>query len=81
MVPEFAVLNWMFPPAYPASAPHKQSTATYRCCIALARFFGAWSALPSSLIGATYRILVYQAFLIGAILPIPLWLYGRNRRD
>lgn len=80
---QIAVLNWMF-----ANVPGlctSEAINGFTCPLARVHFNGSilWGVVgPAEFFGpnATYRPLVW-AFLVGAILPIPLWLYGRNRKD
>jgi hypothetical protein len=56
----------------------------FTCPIARVHFNGSilWGVVgPAEFFGrnATYRMLVW-AFAIGAVLPIPIWWYGRTRR-
>lgn len=80
---QIAVLNWMFKNVPDICTP--QAINGFTCPIARVHFNGSilWGVVgPSEFFGpnATYRCLVW-AFVIGAILPIPLWLYARHRRD
>ncbi|KAK0714661.1 OPT oligopeptide transporter protein-domain-containing protein [Lasiosphaeris hirsuta] len=80
---QITVLNWMF-----ANVPGICTPAAingFTCPIARVHFNGSilWGVVgPAEFFGpgATYRALVW-AFAIGAILPIPLWLYARHHRD
>lgn len=82
-VTQIAVLNWVFrnvPGICTSSAING-----FTCPIARVHFNGSilWGVVgPAEFFGpnATYRPLVW-CFLIGAIAPIPLWLYGRRRRN
>ncbi|KAJ4294829.1 hypothetical protein N0V88_005063 [Collariella sp. IMI 366227] len=72
---QIAVLNWMFANAING----------FTCPIARVHFNGSilWGVVgPKEFFGpgATYRPLVW-AFAVGAVLPIPLWLYARRRKD
>ena len=80
---QIGVLNWMFRNVPGICTP--QAINGFTCPIARVHFNGSilWGVVgPAEFFGpgATYRILVW-AFLVGAVLPIPLWLYGRNRRS
>ncbi|KAK3936277.1 OPT oligopeptide transporter protein-domain-containing protein [Diplogelasinospora grovesii] len=82
-VTQIAVLNWMFTHVPGICTP--EAINGFTCPIARVHFNGSilWGVVgPSEFFGpnATYRSLVW-AFLIGAVLPIPLWLYGRRRKD
>ncbi|KAI0165981.1 OPT-domain-containing protein [Xylariaceae sp. FL1272] len=79
---QIAVLNWMF-----RSVPGICTPAAingFTCPIARVHFNGSilWGVVgPSEFFGrnATYRSLVW-CFLLGAVAPVPLWLYGRRRK-
>ncbi|KAK3948694.1 oligopeptide transporter 4 [Pseudoneurospora amorphoporcata] len=80
---QIGVLNWMF-----KNVPGLCTTEAlngFTCPIARVHFNGSilWGVVgPSEFFGpgATYRPLVW-AFAVGAVLPIPLWLYARKRKD
>ncbi|KAI0012951.1 OPT-domain-containing protein [Xylariaceae sp. FL0662B] len=82
-VTQIIVLNWMFgniPGICTSSAING-----FTCPIARVHFNGSilWGVVgPAEFFGpnATYRPLVW-CFLIGAIAPIPLWLYSRHRKN
>lgn len=81
-VTQIAVLNWMF-----ANVPNictPQAVNGFVCPIARVHFNGSilWGVVgPGEFFGknATYHILVW-CFPIGAIAPIILWLYARNKK-
>jgi len=81
-ITQIIVLNWMF-----INVPHictPEAINGFVCPIARVHFNGSilWGVVgPGEFFGpdATYRPLVW-CFLIGAIAPIPLWLYSRNRK-
>ncbi|KAK5660549.1 hypothetical protein OQA88_13099 [Cercophora sp. LCS_1] len=80
---QIGVLNWMFANVPGICTP--QAINGFTCPIARVHFNGSilWGVVgPSEFFGpnATYRSLIW-AFAIGGILPIPLWLYARKRRD
>ncbi|KAK4157321.1 OPT oligopeptide transporter protein-domain-containing protein [Chaetomidium leptoderma] len=82
-VTQIAVLNWMFVNVPGICTP--QAINGFTCPIARVHFNGSilWGVVgPTEFFGphATYRPLVW-AFAVGAVLPIPLWLYARKRRD
>ncbi|KAK4192433.1 OPT oligopeptide transporter protein-domain-containing protein [Podospora australis] len=82
-VTQIGVLNWMFVNVPGICTP--QAINGFTCPIARVHFNGSilWGVVgPKEFFGpgATYRVLVW-AFAIGAILPIPLWLYARKRKD
>ncbi|KAI8956459.1 OPT-domain-containing protein [Daldinia sp. FL1419] len=82
-VTQILVLNWMFRNVPGICTP--SAINGFTCPIARVHFNGSilWGVVgPAEFFGpnATYRPLVW-CFLIGAIAPIPLWLYGRNRRS
>lgn len=81
-ISQIFVLNWMF-----ANVPNictPEAINGFVCPLARVHFNGSilWGVVgPQEFFGptATYRPLVW-CFLIGAIAPIILWLYGRNRK-
>ncbi|KAK7956060.1 OPT-domain-containing protein [Apiospora aurea] len=80
---QIAVLNWMFTNVPGICTP--DAINGFTCPIARVHFNGSilWGVVgPAKFFGpsATYRPLVW-GFLIGAIAPIPLWLYGRNKKN
>ncbi|KAK4674703.1 hypothetical protein QC763_123000 [Podospora pseudopauciseta] len=80
---QIGVLNWMFVNVPGICTP--QAINGFTCPIARVHFNGSilWGVVgPSEFFGpnATYRPLVW-AFAVGGILPIPLWLYARKRKD
>ncbi|KAI1432012.1 OPT-domain-containing protein [Xylaria sp. CBS 124048] len=82
-VTQITVLNWMFRNIPAICTP--SAINGFSCPIARVHFNGSilWGVVgPAEFFGpnATYRPLVW-CFLIGAIAPIPLWLYGRRRRN
>ncbi|KAK3319345.1 OPT oligopeptide transporter protein-domain-containing protein [Apodospora peruviana] len=82
-VTQIAVLNWMFQNVPGICTP--QAINGFTCPIARVHFNGSilWGVVgPSEFFGpnATYRLLVW-AFALGAVLPIPLWLYARNKKQ
>ncbi|KAI1373667.1 OPT-domain-containing protein [Hypoxylon crocopeplum] len=81
-ITQILVLNWMFVNVPGICTP--SAINGFTCPIARVHFNGSilWGVVgPAEFFGpnATYRPLVW-CFLIGAIAPIPLWLYGRNRK-
>lgn len=80
---QIGVLNWMF-----ANVPGICTTEAingFTCPLARVHFNGSilWGVVgPSEFFGpdATYRPLVW-CFLIGAIAPIPLYFYSRNKKN
>ncbi|KAI2621122.1 OPT-domain-containing protein [Hypoxylon sp. NC1633] len=82
-ITQILVLNWMF-----INVPGICTTSAingFTCPIARVHFNGSilWGVVgPAEFFGpnATYRPLVW-CFFIGAIAPIPLWLYGRNKKS
>lgn len=81
-VTQILVLNWMFRNVPGICTP--QAINGFTCPIARVHFNGSilWGVVgPAEFFGPTamYRGLVW-CFVIGAVAPIPLWLYGRNRR-
>lgn len=79
---QIGVLNWMF-----ANVPGICTTEAingFTCPLARVHFNGSilWGVVgPSEFFGpgATYRSLVW-CFLVGAVAPIPLYLYSRNKK-
>ncbi|UQC76052.1 OPT oligopeptide transporter [Colletotrichum lupini] len=79
---QIGVLNWMFANVKGICTP--EAVNGFTCPIARVHFNGSilWGVVgPGEFFGpnATYRGLVW-CFLIGAIAPIPLWLYARKNR-
>ncbi|KAK6224614.1 opt oligopeptide transporter [Colletotrichum tabaci] len=79
---QIGVLNWMF--ANVKGICTSEAVNGFTCPIARVHFNGSilWGVVgPGEFFGpkATYRGLVW-CFLIGAITPIPLWLYARKKR-
>lgn len=79
---QILVLNWMF--KYVPNICTPQAINGFTCPIARVHFNGSilWGVVgPSEFFGpdATYRPLVW-CFLIGAIAPIPLYLYSRTKK-
>ncbi|KXJ92416.1 OPT oligopeptide transporter protein-domain-containing protein [Microdochium bolleyi] len=79
---QISVLNWMFANVPGICTP--SAINGFTCPIARVHFNGSilWGVVgPAEFFGrhATYHPLVW-CFLIGAIAPIPLWLYGRNKK-
>lgn len=80
---QIGVLNWMF-----ANVPGICTTEAingFTCPLARVHFNGSilWGVVgPSEFFGpgATYRPLVW-CFLIGAVAPIPLYFYSRNKKN
>ena len=82
-VTQIAVLNWMF--GNIRGLCTSEALNGFICPIARVHFNGSilWGVVgPGEFFGpnAIYRPLVW-CFLIGAVAPIPLWLYSRHRRD
>ncbi|KAI2624799.1 OPT-domain-containing protein [Xylaria nigripes] len=82
-VTQIIVLNWMFGNIPGICTP--SAINGFTCPIARVHFNGSilWGVVgPNEFFGpnATYRPLVW-CFLIGAVAPIPLWLYGRKRKS
>jgi OPT family oligopeptide transporter len=82
-VTQIGVLNWMFVNIPGICTP--AAINGFTCPIARVHFNGSilWGVVgPQEFFGpnATYRPLVW-GFLIGAVAPIPLWLYGRNKKN
>ncbi|RYP41781.1 hypothetical protein DL767_000797 [Monosporascus sp. MG133] len=80
---QIGVLNWMFNNVPGICTP--AAINGFTCPIARVHFNGSilWGVVgPAEFFGnnATYHPLVW-CFLVGAIAPIPLWLYGRHRRN
>lgn len=80
---QIGVLNWMFANIPGLCTP--QAINGFTCPIARVHFNGSilWGVVgPSEFFGpgATYRPLVW-GFVIGAIAPVPLWLYARGKKD
>ncbi|KAL2024538.1 hypothetical protein VTK56DRAFT_7581 [Thermocarpiscus australiensis] len=80
---QIAVLNWMF--AHIPGLCTPEAVNGFTCPIARVHFNGSllWGVLgPAEFLGprATYRPLLW-AFPLGLLLPIPLWLYARRRRN
>lgn len=81
-VTQIGVLNWMFVNVPGICTP--QAINGFTCPLARVHFNGSilWGVVgPSEFFGpnATYRSLVW-CFLVGAIAPIPLWLYSRKKK-
>ena len=81
-VTQIGVLNWMF--ANVKGICTAEALNGFTCPIARVHFNGSilWGVVgPGEFFGPTaiYRALVW-CFPLGALLPIPLWLYARNRR-
>ncbi|OAA47579.1 Oligopeptide transporter OPT superfamily [Metarhizium rileyi] len=81
-VTQIGVLNWMFTNVKGICT--SDALNGFTCPIARVHFNGSilWGVVgPGEFFGpgATYRALVW-CFPLGALLPIPLWLYARNRR-
>lgn len=80
---QIGVLNWMF-----ANVPGICTTEAingFTCPLARVHFNGSilWGVVgPSEFFGpnATYRSLVW-CFLVGAVAPIPLYFYSRNKKN
>ncbi|KAF4976403.1 hypothetical protein FZEAL_6933 [Fusarium zealandicum] len=80
---QIGVLNWMF--VNVKGLCTSEAINGFTCPIARVHFNGSilWGVVgPSEFFGpnAIYRSLVWF-FPLGALLPIPLWLYSRNRRS
>ncbi|KAH6687731.1 OPT oligopeptide transporter [Plectosphaerella plurivora] len=80
---QILVLNWMF--ANVAGICTSEAVNGFTCPLARVHFNGSilWGVVgPGEFFGpnATYRSLVWF-FLLGAVAPIPLWLYSRNKKD
>ncbi|KAG6100655.1 hypothetical protein E4U30_004141 [Claviceps sp. LM220 group G6] len=81
-VTQIGVLNWMFANVKHICTP--EALNGFTCPIARVHFNGSilWGVVgPGEFFGpnAIYRSLVW-CFPLGALLPIPLWLYARNKR-
>ncbi|KAI0185477.1 OPT oligopeptide transporter protein-domain-containing protein [Xylaria flabelliformis] len=81
-VTQITVLNWMFRNVPGICTP--SAINGFTCPIARVHFNGSilWGVVgPAEFFGpnATYRSLVW-CFLIGAVAPVPLWLYARRRK-
>ncbi|KAG0650296.1 Glutathione transporter 1 [Hyphodiscus hymeniophilus] len=79
---QIGVMNWMFTNVPNICTP--QAINGFTCPLARVHFNGSilWGVVgPGEFFGpnATYHILVY-CFPIGAVAPIILWLYARNRK-
>lgn len=79
---QIAVLNWMF--AHVPRICQPDALNGFSCPLARVHFNGSilWGVVgPAEFFGptATYRPLVW-CFLLGAVAPLPLWLYARRRR-
>ncbi|KAI0204958.1 OPT oligopeptide transporter protein-domain-containing protein [Astrocystis sublimbata] len=82
-VTQIGVLNWMFRNVPGICTP--SAINGFTCPIARVHFNGSilWGVVgPAEFFGpgATYRSLVW-CFVIGAVAPVPLWLYGRHRKN
>ena len=78
---QIAVLNWMFANVRGLCTP--EAVNGFSCPLARVHFNGSilWGVVgPQEFFGpgATYRPLVW-CFLLGAVAPVPLWLYARRR--
>jgi OPT family oligopeptide transporter len=81
-ITQIGVLNWMFANVPKICTP--EAINGFTCPLARVHFNGSilWGVVgPGEFFGpnATYHILVY-CFPIGAVAPIILWLYARNRK-
>ncbi|KAI9171039.1 Glutathione transporter 1 [Paramyrothecium foliicola] len=81
-VTQIGVLNWMFANVSGLCTP--EAVNGFTCPIARVHFNGSilWGVVgPGEFFGpdALYRWLVW-CFPLGALLPIPLWLYSRNKK-
>ena len=79
---QILVLNWMF--SYVPGICTREAVNGFTCPIARVHFNGSilWGVVgPKEFFGpgATYRNLVW-CFVVGALAPIPLWLYVRKDR-
>ncbi|KAI8629219.1 OPT-domain-containing protein [Xylariaceae sp. FL1651] len=82
-ITQIAVLNWMFRNVPGICTP--SAINGFTCPIARVHFNGSilWGVVgPAEFFGpnATYHPLVW-CFLIGAVAPIPLWLYARRKKN
>ncbi|TFB03408.1 Glutathione transporter 1 [Trichoderma ghanense] len=81
-ITQIGVLNWMFAHVRGICTP--DAVNGFTCPIARVHFNGSilWGVVgPGEFFGprAIYRALVW-CFPLGAVLPVPLWLYSRRRR-
>ncbi|CAG8951745.1 hypothetical protein HYFRA_00005547 [Hymenoscyphus fraxineus] len=81
-ITQIFILNWMFANVPGICTP--EAVNGFVCPLARVHFNGSilWGVVgPAEFFGpnATYRILVW-AFPLGAIAPVVLWLYARNRK-
>ncbi|KAK5998663.1 Glutathione transporter 1 [Cladobotryum mycophilum] len=81
-VTQIGVLNWMFANVQGICTP--EAVNGFTCPIARVHFNGSilWGVVgPAEFFGPTaiYRALVW-CFPLGALLPIPLWLYSRHKK-
>ncbi|KAL7921112.1 OPT superfamily oligopeptide transporter [Trichoderma austrokoningii] len=81
-VTQIGVLNWMFANVRGICTP--DAVSGFTCPIARVHFNGSilWGVVgPGEFFGAAaiYRSLVW-CFPLGAILPVPLWLYSRRKK-
>ncbi|TAQ90313.1 hypothetical protein B7494_g1357 [Chlorociboria aeruginascens] len=81
-ITQLVVLNWMFKNVPNICTP--EAINGFVCPLARVHFNGSilWGVVgPAEFFGpnATYRLLVW-CFPLGAIAPIILWLYGRNKK-
>ncbi|OLN97303.1 Glutathione transporter 1-like protein 1 [Colletotrichum chlorophyti] len=79
---QIGVLNWMF--ANVKGICTSEAVNGFTCPLARVHFNGSilWGVVgPGEFFGpnATYRGLVW-CFLVGAVMPIPLWLYARKNK-
>ncbi|EOO03120.1 putative sexual differentiation process protein isp4 protein [Phaeoacremonium minimum UCRPA7] len=80
---QIGVLNWMFVNVPGICTP--EAINGFTCPIARVHFNGSilWGVVgPAEFFGpnAIYRPLVW-CFLVGAIAPVPLWLYSRHKKE
>ncbi|KAL1891127.1 hypothetical protein Cpir12675_005096 [Ceratocystis pirilliformis] len=80
---QIGVLNWMFRNVRGICTP--EAVNGFTCPFARVHFNGSilWGVVgPGEFFGqgAMYRPLIW-CFLVGGILPIPVWLYARNRKN